>query len=193
MGKDEFKMTIREYSTDPNSAYDSELSTPTGIEGAEDCTDWQRVWLRAQSRDWRILALVPGDDQACTLDVANLIAAFARDHGEEVVVADLRELRLKYVDTCLEGMRGAASQSERIIFAMRSPSKNMATIRLARAADCAILCASLGFTSLDSVRDTVEQIGREHFLGSLLVRSSTTSDSRSLALSPWRRSPKAQP
>jgi hypothetical protein len=193
MGKDERKMTIREYSTDPDNANASEVSAPTDIEGSEEHTDWQRVWLRTQSRDWRTLALVPGDEQTCTLDVANLIAALARDHGEQVVVADLRDLRLKYVDTCLQGMRGDASQSERIIFATRSTSRNLATIRLARAADCAILCASLGSTSLDSVKETIEQIGREHFLGSLLVRTSTTSDVPGLALSPWRSSPKAQP
>jgi hypothetical protein len=193
MGKDERKMTIGEYSTDPDNADDSEGGEPSGIEASGDRTDWQRVWLRTQSRDWRTLALVPGDEQTCTLDVANIIAALARDHGEQVIVADLRDLRLKYVDTCLEGMRENASQSERIIFATRSTSKNLATIRLARAADCAILCASLGATSLDSVRETIEQIGREHFLGSLLVSTSMMADSRGLALSPWRPSPKAQP
>jgi hypothetical protein len=186
-GKDERKMTTSEYFADPDKVDDSEGSTPTGIEASGDRTDWQRVWLRTQSRDWRTLALVPGDEQTCTLDVANIIAALARDNGEQVIVADLRDLRLKYVDTCLEGMRGNPSQSERIIFATRSTSKNLATIRLARAADCAILCASLGSTSLDSVRETIEQIGREHFLGSLLVRTSTMADSRNLAL--WKAQP----
>jgi hypothetical protein len=157
------------------------------IEGSWDRTDWQRMWLRTQSRDWRTLALVPGDDQTSTFDVANLIARLAIDHGESIHVADLRELRLQHVDAFLEGSRWDAGQGERVLFATRSASANLATVPLARAADCAILCVSLGRTRLDAVRNTVEQIGREHFLGSLLVRASTESDPLNRALS--RRQP----
>lgn len=182
-------MTIREYSTKPNLTVVCDESVPTGIDGSWDSIDWQRMWLRAQSRDWRTLALVPGDDQTSTLDVAVLMARLALEHGESIHVADMRELRLKHVDGFLEGTRWEASQGERIIFATRSAFSNLATIRVARAADCAILCVSLGSTSLEAVRGTIEQIGRKHFLGSLLVRASTGSDSPGGALAPWRPAP----
>jgi hypothetical protein len=147
------------------------------IEGSWDRTDWQRMWLRTQVRDWRTLALVPGDDQTSTFDVANLIARLAFEHGESIHVADTRELRLKHVAAYLEGTRWDATQGDRIIFATRSASSNLATVPIARAADCAILCVCLGSTSLDAVRGTIEQIGRKHFLGSLLVRAPTEFDS----------------
>jgi hypothetical protein len=46
---------------------------------------------------------------------------------------------------------------------------------------------------LQSVREAIDQIGRTHFLGSLLVRASTASDLPTGALSPSSASPKARP
>lgn len=186
-------MTISNYSTKPDWSPAPGDDIPMRIEGSWDRTDWQRMWLCTQSRDWRTLALVPGDERTSTVDVANLIAKLGRDHGESIHVADLRNLRLKHVGAFLEGSRWDVGQGDRIIFVTRSASANMATVPLARAADCAILCVSLGMTSLEGVRDSIEQIGREHFLGSLLVRSPPGSDSRDRALSRGRSAAKARP
>jgi hypothetical protein len=112
---------------------------------------------------------VPGDDQTSTFEVANLIARLALDHGEAIRVADIRALRMKHVDAFLEGIRWEASQGTRVIFATSSASASLATVPVARAADCVILCVSLGSTALSAVRDTIEHVGRKHFLGSLLV------------------------
>jgi hypothetical protein len=140
-----------------------------GSESSWERTDWQRMWLRTQSLEWRTLALVPGDDQTSTLDVANLIARLALDHGESIRVADIRALRMKHVDAFLEGVRWEGSQGTRVVFATSPASRSLATVPVARSADCVILCVSLGSTSLSAVRDTIEHVGRRHFLGSLLV------------------------
>jgi hypothetical protein len=186
--ENEATMTIREYSTRSDGSAASGDDVAMHIEGSWDRTDWQRMWLCTQRHDWRTLALVPGDEETSTFDVANLIARLALDHGESIHVADLRALRLQHVDAFLEGSRWDVRQGDRVIFATQSASVNLATVPLARAADCAILCVSLGATRLENVRDSVEQIGREHFLGSLLVRASTDSDSRNRALSRRERS-----
>jgi hypothetical protein len=157
-------------------------------ETPSDLGEWQRVWLRAQGHDWRTLALVPADDGICTYDVANVIAKLALANGEFIHVADVRDLRMRHVDAFIDGTRWDASQGDRIVFATRSASNNPTTVRLARAADYAILCVSLGSTSLDCVRDAIEQIGRKHFLGSLLVRASRLPGRRQL-----RRAPKDRP
>jgi len=180
-------VSISDYSAKPDWT-----DASRGIEGSWDRTDWQRMWIHTQSRDWRTLALVPGDDQTSTFDVANLIVRLGLDHGESIQVADLRELRMKHVDAFLEGTRWEVDHGGRVIFATRSPSTNLATVPLARAADCAILCVSLGLSSLDGVRDAVAQIGPQHFLGSLLVRAAVGSDSRSHALSQPRSAAKAR-
>jgi len=186
-------MSTSDYSAKPNWTVASDEEMPMGIDGSWDRTDWQRMWLRTQVRDWRTLALVPGDDQTSTYAVANLIARLGFEHGESIQVADTRELRLKYVAAYLEGTRWDATQGDRIIFATRSASSNLATVPIARAADCAILCVSLGTTSLDEVRGTIEQIGRKHFLGSFLVRPSTELDLPVRALLPRRSTSRAPP
>ena len=139
------------------------------VEGSWDRADWQQMWLRTQELDWRTLALVPGDEQTSTFAVANLIAALARDRGESIRVADARALRLSDVDAFLHEARREADRSARIVFATRSPSSSLAAVPLAQAADCAILCVSPGSTSLAAARATLDQIGRTHFRGSLLV------------------------
>jgi hypothetical protein len=154
----------------------------TDIDGSWDRADWQHMWLQTQSTEWRTLALVPGDDQTSTFGVANLIVRLALDHGESIHVADVRALRLKHVEAFLEGIRWEASKGTRVIFATLSASSSLVTVPVAQAADCAILCVSMRSTSLSATRSTVEQVGRNHFLGSLLVRGSSkaTSSTRSL-------------
>jgi hypothetical protein len=186
-------MSICEYSPKPSRRVSSEENAQTDINGSWDCTDWQRVWFRTQSRDWRTLALVPGDDQISTFEVANSIARVALDHGQSIHVADVRELRPKNVDAFLDGVGWDANPNNRVIFATRSVSTHFAAALLARAADCAILCVSLGSTSLCSVREAIEEIGREHFLGSLLVRATAASDPPKHPPSGWWLGPKPRP
>jgi hypothetical protein len=175
-------MSVGNYSVGRDETPASGEPSRVSVDGTWDRTDWQRMWLRTQSLDWKTLALVPGDDQTSTFDVANLIAGLALDHGEAINVADMRALRLKHVDAFLEGVRWETDRGARTVLATCSTSTNLATVSIARAADCAILCVSLGSTSLSGIRATIEQIGRRHFLGTLLVRASTevTSPRRAL-------------
>jgi hypothetical protein len=133
--------------------------------------EYQRIWLRVTSRDWRTLAVVPGEDGMSTLDVAQLITALGASHGESIGVFDFRDVRMS---RALEVIREAEQQlerGERLIFATRSIRENVATIPLARATDGAVLCVSLGSTSMRFAEETIEQIGKDRFLGSLLVRA----------------------
>jgi hypothetical protein len=175
-------MTIGNNSVDRDETMGSEERVPMSVESSWDRTDWQRMWLRTESLDWKTLALVPGDDQTSTFDVANLIARLALDHGESINVADMRELRLKYVAAFFESIRCESNRGARTILATRSTSTNLATVAIAQAADCAVLCVSLRTTSLGGIRGTIEQIGQKHFLGSLLVRESTEATGLSRAL-----------
>jgi hypothetical protein len=168
--------------TGPSLTVVAGASTSSEVDSSWDRADWQNMWLRTQSAEWRTLALVPGDDQTSTLGVANLIVRLALDHGESIHVADVRALRLKHVEAFLEGVRWEASQGTRVVFATRSASSSLVTVPVAQSADYAILCVSMRSTSLSATRSTVEQIGRDHFLGSLLVRgpSKVTSPMRLL-------------
>jgi hypothetical protein len=132
--------------------------------------DYQRIWLGAQSRTWRTLAIVPVDDWVSAYEVAKLISALGVHHGISVGAADLGSLGLTGADDILEGARFVCRQ-DRLVFATSTITQNLAAVALARAADCVVLCVSLGSTSLRLVEETIQQIGKERFLGSIVVRA----------------------
>jgi hypothetical protein len=160
---------------------------PEERDGTWEHMDWQRMWLHTRSLCWRTLALVPGDRHTPALDVANLMVRLALDHGERVHVADARALRLKHVDAFLEGARYEVGQGARTIFVTMPPSTSLSAVPIAQAADCSLLCVSLGLSSLREMRATVEEIGRGRFLGSLLVTGDRGKPVRPTAPS-WRPS-----
>lgn len=148
--------------------------------------EYQRIWMQLGSRDWRTLAVVPGEEGMSTYDVAIVLMELGVAHGESIGVFDFRDIRM---NQALEVIRGAKSQlerGERIIFATRSIRENLATIPLARATDCAVLCVTIGSTSMDFAAETTEQIGKEHFLGSILIRAPRRGTPRPV-VTEWQR------
>lgn len=170
-------MTIVAHPTETSPAALAGDFLAPGIDSSWDHTDWQRVWLRTQRLQWRTLALVPGDERVSTLDVATILARLAFDHGEMLRVADARGLRPKDVEAFLYGCRWETDQGKRIVFATWSTATNAVTVPIARSADCVILCASLGSTSMKDIRSTVDDVGKEYFHGSLLVSASMSARS----------------
>lgn len=134
-----------------------------------DRADLQRIWLGTQSRAWRMLAVVPADEGISTYEVASLITTLGRHHGESVGLADLRDIRLNRVDAFLDAAKELVGRGQRVVFATRSITGNLATIPLARASEGVILCVSMGSTLLGSIEEMVEQIGKERILGSMLI------------------------
>lgn len=139
--------------------------------GPWDNADCQRIWLATQTRAWRTLAIVPVDKGMQTYDVASLIAGVGLQHGESIGLADLREIRLNRVAAFLEAAQLIVDRGERVVFATRSIDENLATISLARAAEAVILCVVLGSTPIGLVEEAVKQIGKERFLGSILLQA----------------------
>jgi hypothetical protein len=127
------------------------------------------MWFGLQSLPWQTIAIVPGDAGISTLPVAQAIVAMGAEHGENLGLADLRDIQRARVTAVLEIAEWSNSLGRRVVLALSSVAENLATISLARGADSAILCVSLGSTSLSSIEETVDQIGKERFLGSVLV------------------------
>lgn len=152
---------------------------------AWDDSQWERIWLRAQARSWRTLAVVPGDRRVSlpSFDIATFLMGVGAHLGDTIGLADFRDVRLAHASAFLEVAAWHVDAGERLVFAMKSIDENVATVRFAQAADCAILCVSLGETTLSSVRETVEQIGRDRFLGSIIVRPVEVVPSKDESLS----------
>lgn len=131
----------------------------------------QLLWLATQKRAWRSLAVVGASEGAPTIEVANMLARLAWWYRREPSsVADFRDLSLRLVEYQLGDV---ASQLERgpgtVVIALRSIAENPTVVPVARTVDAAVLCIRLGVTKIASSRKTVEAIGRDKFLGTLVV------------------------
>lgn len=157
---------------------DFSVDAPRPITGPWDRPDCQRIWLGTQLKDWRTLAIVPADEQLSTYEVASLIMALGLHNGEPIGVADLRDVGLNRVRASMEVVEVHVGRGERVVLATSAITTNLATIALARAADAAVLCVSFGSTSLALARETIDQIGKEHFLGSVLLHQSDVKPRR---------------
>ena len=134
--------------------------------------DCERIWMRAQSREWKTLAVVPAaeSDTPAAFDFAHLLMETGLQHGDRITVADLRAVRLLNAPAILQVVASCVDSGARVIFGTRSIAENVASIRFAKAADCAILCVSLGSTTVASAREAIDQIGKERFLGTVILR-----------------------
>lgn len=132
----------------------------------------ERTWFRTQTRSWRTLAIVPTDlDTAdAAVGMAKLLIALGQQHEEKLSLADFRKITLARVSSFLEVADWYTNVGERLVCPTQPIDENPATIAVARAADAVLLCVSLGKTSLRSIEDTIEQIGRERFLGTVIFR-----------------------
>jgi len=132
---------------------------------------WQKIWLAIQAKDWRSLAIVPGNQGLSTLGVAQALVDVGWQHrGLPIGLADLRNVTLPYIDAVIDEVRGHIHNGERVLIALRSPLENPAAIPIAQAADGALLCVRLGHTLIAGAEETLEQVGKGRFLGSIVVR-----------------------
>jgi hypothetical protein len=137
---------------------------------------WQKIWLAAQLRDWKSLAIVPGDKGASVVAVAQALVEMGWQHrGLPIGLADLRHVPLSHVDAATTQIRTHVKNGDRVLIALGSVFENPTTVALAQAADCAILCVTLGVTGIASAEQTIAEIGRERFLGSLVLHRQHTA------------------
>ncbi len=135
--------------------------------------DWQKLWLAMQQTAWRSLAIVAGNPGMSTspFEVATALADVGWQHlGKPITVIDARETTLGHVETRIADMAAKVAKNVRVIVVLSSTFDNPATLPLARAADGVILCVLLGLSKMGPAEQTVERIGRERFLGSVVLR-----------------------
>lgn len=137
-----------------------------------DGPDWQKLWFATQRRSWTSLAVVPSGDGMSTssLEVATALAEIGWIHlGMPIHVTDARELDIGGIEACLSDTRSRIKIGERVILAVSPVRDNAAAVRVAQAADAAILCVLLGRSEVAAAESTIEQIGRSAFLGSVIL------------------------
>jgi hypothetical protein len=132
----------------------------------------ERTWFRTQSREWRTLAIVPTEIESseAAFSMAKLIIELGAEHDEKLNLADFRNIPLSRLSPLLQMAASYVKDGQRLVYATQPIDENPATVPVARAADCVLLCVSLGKTSIRKIEDAIDQIGRERFLGSVVFR-----------------------
>jgi hypothetical protein len=136
----------------------------------------QRLWLAAQRKEWRSLAVLGASKSVETLPIAEMLAQLAwRYHGQPSAVCDLRDLSMRLIDYQIREVHAQVDAGTRVLLALRSIFENPTATPVARRADAVIVCVGLGKTAFKEAEQTIAAVGRERVLGSILVRTRTPS------------------
>jgi hypothetical protein len=131
---------------------------------------WQKIWLAAQRSDWRSLAIVSAEKGRSTVGVAQMLLRVGWQHrGLPMGLADLRNVPLSHIDAAISQVKAHVDNGDRVIVALGSIFDNPTTVALAQAVDRVLLCVTLGETSGANAEQTVAEIGKERFIGTIIL------------------------
>jgi hypothetical protein len=138
----------------------------------------QTLWLSLAPYSWRSLAVLGASKGTPTLGAANSLARMAWWYtGQPSRVFDMRDLSLRVLEDQVREMSAQLRGEKRVFAALRSLSENATTAPLARAADGVVLCVELGKADIKSAQRAITAVGRDRFLGTILVSSSRAASS----------------
>jgi hypothetical protein len=137
----------------------------------------QQLWFSIQRQQWSSLVVVPAGPESLVLDFGRPLYQVARlAMGERLRLLDARGIKLNRTAPLILEMTGAAPAhppsvewSERALVLIESVLSQPSGIPIALAADAALLCVEMGKTSLASVRETMQIIGSQRFLGCITL------------------------
>lgn len=131
----------------------------------------QRLWLALEKRTWRALAVVPATSEVAALDVANVLGEVAWHYrGTPALVLDLRDVNLRLIEHHKEEIASHVERGDTVILALSAIKQNPAAVAIARAAHVALLAVKLRASSMRDAAATIEEIGRDMFAGTVLVK-----------------------
>lgn len=157
-----------------------ELAHPNGQEVLKPVEapskETQQIWFMLAKSRWKSLALIPADEGGSTAALAASLAEVGRQLREGAVTA-LQLPRLDYItasgiaDAIAAAGRGeGVPENLQVIIALPPVLDDPLGVAIAHASDAAVLCVEMGKSRLKSARKTIELVGRERFVGSILLR-----------------------
>ncbi len=130
----------------------------------------QRIWVRSQMNAWTTMAIIGSSDKMPegTMNVARGLARVAAESGGALGLIDGRALELKHLAQVQARLRSTVARQTVVVLPL--PRDNPVTVSVAPASVAAIMCVILGETSRIVAAQTIEQVGRDRFLGSVILR-----------------------
>ncbi len=130
---------------------------------------WQRLWLATRRKPWTTLAVVPASAEFSALPTARALASVGWFHLDRPVdVIDATETDLSALQEVLDDLARRRGARRVTIVAVGPAGSNPVSASIARAVDAALLALHLGERVVDAEK-TLEDVGVERFLGSVLV------------------------
>ncbi|MEO6236664.1 MAG: hypothetical protein ABIQ52_06660 [Vicinamibacterales bacterium] len=138
--------------------------------------EWQRIWFSIRQQGWTSLALVPSHSGIDAVKVAEAFAATGRIQGERPVkVINATGVHLEGVQHLIESVAAAVGRGEWVIVPVDAIAENPSAIAIVQAASAALLLVRLGESLLASAQNAIEAVGRERFLGSVVLDESSNA------------------
>jgi hypothetical protein len=155
----------------PNPTVTEEVSALGTAFDAVTAIEWQKLWLATQRRPWRSLAVVPVGGGIPTARVVRALAEVGSGHlGPGLMVTDATNVTLEWLRASMESWTKRRGRIDRVLIALGPVLERPGSLALAQAADAAILCLVLNESSIAEAARTIEEVGRERFLGSVILR-----------------------
>ncbi len=138
----------------------------------------QGLWFAVQTRPWASLAVLPAGPGESALSVANaLYDVGALVSGGPMRLLDARAITMASSASFIVNMSALVSAPgerragglQRAVVVLPSVIEQLAVVPIVLAADAVLFTVTLGKTTLDSARRTLELVGAERVLGCILV------------------------
>ena len=157
--------------------------------------DLQELWFACRRRNWRTLAIIPAHASGSAKhvaeglrEVAGMTGRAARVvHAEGASLADIATMVMEIQESFTSGsvwssntsrstsegmglaMMERTREDELVLLSVESVLVNPLVLALALAADAVLLVAELGVTDIAGAKHTIELIGHERILGTVLL------------------------
>jgi hypothetical protein len=102
-----------------------------------------------------------------TVEIAVALVQIGAMHlGAPIRIADGTGVPLSQLAQFMTELEAVQRTDDPLLIALGSTRENPTTVSLAQAADAVLLCVPLGQTNLVEAKRTLDEIGRERFIGS---------------------------
>jgi hypothetical protein len=132
--------------------------------------EWQRLWFATRAKAWSSLAIIPSDPGVDAHRVAEALVKTGRVHGERAVeLLNAQGAQLASVHHLVDKLGQMTARGEWVVVPVDSITENPNAIPMVRAASAALLVVRLGESLLDASRAAIDVVGRDHFIGSVVL------------------------
>jgi hypothetical protein len=133
-------------------------------------SQWQRIWFAVRSQSWTSLTMVPAGPGIDVAPISDSLAAMGRVHGERpVTLINAIGVEIANVQAVIDAINAAVSRGDRVIVAVGPVTQQPSAVAIAQATSAALLVVRLGDSQMDTAQGALLAVGREHFLGSIVL------------------------